>query len=75
MIDEIDLLLAGSQLTGYAHARAGGDLLGLVRLMGLRLDEWQWLKHHDSNLYLDLRPAEIALIDAHFGVNDENPLP
>jgi hypothetical protein len=44
MSDNLELVKAEQQLTGFAHAFSGFDAISLIQSMGLRVEEWEQLK-------------------------------
>lgn len=44
MAENIELIKAEHQLTGFAHASSGFDLISLIESMGLRREEWDQLR-------------------------------
>jgi len=42
--ENVELIKAEQQLTGFDHLYQGGDILSLVESMGLRYEEWEQLK-------------------------------
>ena len=42
--ENLDLIKAEQQFTGFDHLYKGGDIVSLVEAMGLRADEWEQLK-------------------------------
>lgn len=61
---QMELIEAEQQLTGFAHAWEGYDIVSLVQGMGLRLEEWDAIKDDAPWLPEKLRRE----IDAYFEV-------
>ena len=64
MSENLELLKAEQQLTGFAHAAQGFGVISLVEAMGLDAKEWGQLKA-DMPFLPDKIVSEI---DAHFGL-------
>ena len=45
MSKNIELLKAEHQLTGFAHASQGFDVISLIESMALRQEEWEQLRN------------------------------
>ena len=52
MIEEMKLIMAEQQFTGFIHASDGGDIVSLVSSMCLTLGEWEELKEAGSVEYM-----------------------
>ena len=64
MSENLELIKAEQQLTGFAHAAQGFDVISLVKAMGLYAKEWDQLKADIPWL-----PEKIVNeIDNHFGL-------
>lgn len=62
MPENLELVKAEQQLTGFHHAYSGFDIISLIEEMGLRSEEWEELKESVPWLHRDL----IADIDEYF---------
>jgi hypothetical protein len=59
-----DLMKAEQQLTGFAHARQGYDVISLAQAMALRPEEWEALKENAPWLPGKLKAEIDAYMDA-----------
>ena len=60
------LTMAQQQFVGFGYAKQGGDIIGIVRAMGLTSNEWQELKK-DYDINVDLSEDEIEEIEEVLG--------
>ena len=61
-MDEMELIKAEQQFTGFDHLYKGGDIITLVQGMGLRVDEWEEIKGNMPWLEKKL----VETVDAYF---------
>ena len=60
--EDIELIKAEQQFTGFVHLYEGGDIVSLVESMGLGVEEWEQLKINMP--WLSKRLVE--QVDGHF---------
>lgn len=63
MSDNLELVKAEQQFTGFDHLYKGGDIISLVKGMGLQPEEWEQLKDDMPWLSKEL----VKQVDAYFG--------
>lgn len=63
-LEDISIEKAEQQLTGFAHAKRGFNLVSLIQSMGLKEYEWKKIKFNAS--ILGLNKDEVLEIDDYF---------
>lgn len=67
MSNDLELIKAEQQFTGFDHFFKGGSIISLIESMGLRVEEWQQLKQDMPWLSEELAEQ----VDGYFS-NKEN---
>lgn len=63
-MEDLDLLFAEQQFTGFSEGICTANIIALVQAMGLTKSEWEELKR--KKMVSSLREKDIEILNKHF---------